>query len=117
MSSIHESDIRPAYQDLETLSKNVSTAHLISKKHRMDSFQHTEYSNYFEQHEVLQDPIKHERFLMNKFVEFMSHPFLKPLLQLSAAGETVRFVECFNSLGETECPMYSRYKVSLYDCN
>ena len=38
MSSIHESDIRPAYQDLETLSKNVSTAHLISKKHRMDSF-------------------------------------------------------------------------------
>ena len=66
---------------------------------------------------MLQDPIKHERFLMNKFVEFMSHPFLKPLLQLSAAGETVRFVECFNSLGETECPMYSRYKVSLYDCN
>ena len=33
-----------------------------------------DYSNYFEQHEVLQDPIMHERFLMKKFLEFMSHP-------------------------------------------
>ena len=116
--SIHENKIRPTYADLETLSKNVSTAHLISKKHhRMDSFQHTEFSNYFEQHEVLQDPIKHERFLMGKFLEFMSHPHLKPLLLLSVRGDTLNFVHHFNSLTETECPYYSRYKVFLYDIN
>lgn len=58
----------------------------------MDSFQHTEYSNYFEQHEILQDPIAHERFLMGKFLEFMSHPHLKPLLLHSSRGETLAFV-------------------------
>jgi hypothetical protein len=83
----------------------------------MDSFQHTEYSNYFEQHEILQDPIAHERFLMGKFLEFMSHPHLKPLLLHSSRGETLAFVESFNNLGETECPFYSRFKVCLYDIN
>ena len=119
ISSIHESEIRPVYSDLETLAKNVSTAHLISKKNqeRMNAFQQTEYSNYFEQHEILQDPIIHERFLMGKFLEFMSHPMLKPLLQHSARGETLRFVETFNNLSETECPFYSRFKVCLYDIN
>ena len=117
MSSIHESEIRPAYSDLETLSKNVSTAHLISKKQRMDSFQHTEYSNYFEQHEVLQDKIKQERFLMRKFLEFMSSPYLSPLLLYSARGHTLKFVEHFNSLTETQSNIYSRYKINLYDVN
>ena len=115
ISSIHESEIRPAFADLETMSKNVSTAHLISKKQRMDSFQHTDFSNYFEQHEILQDPIVHERFLMGKFLEFMSHPLLKPLLLHSIRGNTSEFVSYFNRLTEDECPKYSKYKINLYD--
>lgn len=35
IASIHESEIRPAFEDLEQMSKNVSTAHLISKKQRL----------------------------------------------------------------------------------
>jgi len=34
ITSIHESEIRPAFSDLETMSKNVSTAHMISKKNQ-----------------------------------------------------------------------------------
>jgi len=54
---------------------------------------------------------------MGKFLEFMSHPHLKPLLLHSSRGETLAFVETFNNLGETECPFYSRFKVCLYDIN
>ena len=54
---------------------------------------------------------------MGKFLEFMSHPHLKPLLLYSARGETLPFVQCFNSLNETECPFYSKFKVCLYDIN
>ena len=79
ISSIHESEIRPAYEDVESLSKKVSMAHNISQKQKLDMNSKVrsaadDYSNYFEQHEVLQDPIMHERFLMKKFLEFMSHP-------------------------------------------
>ena len=54
---------------------------------------------------------------MGKFLEFMSHPQLKPLLMHSACGRTMAFVEHFNSLNETECPFYSKFKVCLYDIN
>jgi hypothetical protein len=67
--------------------------------------------------EVLQDPINHERFLLQKYLEFMSHPPLKALLLHSIRGETLQFVECFNRLTEEECPQYSKFKISLYDIN
>jgi hypothetical protein len=67
--------------------------------------------------EILQDPITHERFLLRKYLEFMSHPPLKALLLFSIKGETVPFIECFNRLTEEECPHYSKFKISLYDIN
>lgn len=54
---------------------------------------------------------------MGKFLEFMSHPHLKPLLLHSARGHTMAFVEHFNNLNERECPFYSKFKVCLYDIN
>jgi hypothetical protein len=36
-----------------------------------------------EQENQLQNPIQHERFLLKKYLEFMSHPSLQPLLILS----------------------------------
>ena len=67
--------------------------------------------------EVLQNPIIHERFLLRKFLEFMSHPPLKALLLHSIKGETLQFVECFNRLTDNECPQYSKFKISFYDIN
>jgi len=75
------------------------------------------YYSYFNSYEVLQEPIAHERFLLGKFLEFMSHPPMKPLLLHSIRGDTFEFVECFNRLTEAECPQYSKYKISLYDIN
>ena len=54
---------------------------------------------------------------MRKFLEFMSSPYLSPLLLYSARGHTLKFVEHFNSLTETQSNIYSRYKINLYDVN
>ena len=35
------------------------------------------HSAVYEQYEALQDPVTQERFLMQKYLEFMSHPLLK----------------------------------------
>lgn len=47
----------------------------------------------------------------------MSHPYLKQLLVLSYSGDSLKFVEYFNSLQESMCPSYSQYKLWFYDIN
>ena len=71
----------------------------------------------YEAYGAVQEPVVQERFLMQKFLEFMSHPLLKVLLLHSIRGDTSEFVSCFNRLTEDECPKYSKYKINLYDIN
>lgn len=36
---------------------------------------------------------------------------------LSLKGDTLGFVRFFNSISDLSCPLYSKYKISLYDIN
>ena len=65
ISAIHERDIRPKF---------------------FDDYKHADFST------LLQEPISHEKFLVKKYLEFMSHPFLRQLLILSHSGQSVEFV-------------------------
>jgi len=96
ISAIHESEMRPELDEEDLGFKKTSA---------IQGF------------EILQDPISQERFLLRKYLEFMSHPLLQPLLLHSIKGDTFAFVNAFNRLTEAECPSYSRFKVSLYDIN
>lgn len=90
ISAIHERDIRPSF---------------------FDDYNHVDLST------LLQEPISHEKFLVNKYLEFMSHPDLQRLLVLSHSGRSLEFVEYFNSLQESKCPIYGQYKLWFYDIN
>lgn len=88
IASIHERDIKPNfYEDYNKPDKSVQ----------------------------LQDPILHEKTLLNKFLEFSNNPFLQPLLSLSFNGQTIDFVKYFNTLTKTQSPFYGSYSLSLYD--
>ena len=54
---------------------------------------------------------------MKKFLEFLSNPFLRQLLVLSAEGRSVEFVNYFNSLTESQTPSYHDFKLWFYDIN
>ena len=71
ISAIHEREIRPNY---------------------------FEDYNYADASILLQEPISHEKFLIKKYLEFMNHTYLKQLLVLSYSGDSLKFVEYFNSL-------------------
>ena len=70
-----------------------------------------------DEHKILQNPIVHEKFLLKKYLEFMSHPALEQLLLLSLNGDTMGFVRAFNTISDMACPYYSQFKISLYDIN
>ena len=91
ISAIHERDIRPNF---------------------FEDYKHTADFAV-----LLQEPISHEKFLVKKYLEFMSHPFLRQLLVLSYSGDSLKFVEYFNNLQENMCPSYSQYKLWFYDIN